>query len=54
MRILSLVKRIARQMIRDKRTLALMMVAPLLILTLMHFLFTLDSPEPSHWCNRSR
>jgi ABC-2 type transport system permease protein len=46
MRILSLVKRIAQQMVRDKRTLALMMVAPLLILTLMHFLFTLDSPEP--------
>lgn len=47
MRILSLVKRIVRQMVRDKRTLALMMVAPLLILTLMHFLFTLDSPKPS-------
>ncbi len=46
MRILSLVKRITQQMVRDKRTLALMMVAPLLILTLMHFLFTLDSPQP--------
>nr|WP_295974785.1 ABC transporter permease [uncultured Bacillus sp.] len=44
-RTLSLVKRITRQMLRDKRTLALMMVAPLLILTLMHFLFTLDSPK---------
>lgn len=46
MRILALVKRIIRQMLRDKRTLALMMVAPLLILTLMHFLFTGDSAKP--------
>ena len=32
-------------MLRDKRTLALMMVAPLLILTLVHFLFTSESNE---------
>lgn len=32
-------------MIRDKRTLALMMIAPLIILTLIHFLFTSDSDE---------
>ena len=32
-------------MIRDKRTLALMMIAPLIILTLVHFLFTNDSTK---------
>ncbi|MGE6487104.1 ABC transporter permease [Paenisporosarcina sp. NPDC076898] len=40
MRIRALIKRIALQLFRDKRTLALLFVAPLLILTLMHFLFT--------------
>lgn len=40
MRIRALVKRIVLQLFRDKRTLALLFVAPLLILTLMHFLFT--------------
>jgi ABC-2 type transport system permease protein len=40
MRIRALVKRIILQLVRDKRTLALLFVAPLLILTLMHFLFT--------------
>lgn len=39
MRIIALVKRILLQIIHDKRTLALMMVAPLVILTLMNFLF---------------
>lgn len=39
MRIRALANRIIRQMIRDKRTLALMMIAPLLILTLVNFLF---------------
>lgn len=43
MRINAFIKRICQQMIRDKRTLALMMVAPLIILTLIHFLFTSDS-----------
>lgn len=43
MRTGALVRRIGQQMMRDKRTLALMMVAPLLILTLIHFLFTSDS-----------
>lgn len=43
MRTGALVRRIGRQMMRDKRTLALMMAAPLLILTLVHFLFTGDS-----------
>lgn len=40
MRITALVKRIVYQLVRDKRTLALLFVAPLLILTLMHLLFT--------------
>ena len=40
MRITALVKRIVLQLVRDKRTLALLLIAPLLILTLMHFLFT--------------
>lgn len=40
MRIRALVKRIVLQLARDKRTLALLFMAPLLILTLMHFLFT--------------
>lgn len=39
MRVIALVKRIILQIIHDKRTLALMMVAPLVILTLMNFLF---------------
>ncbi|MFJ8246602.1 ABC transporter permease [Peribacillus asahii] len=46
MRIAALVKRICQQMLRDKRTLALLFIAPLIILTLMYFLFngnTVDS-----------
>jgi len=43
MRITALVKRIVLQLVRDKRTLALLFMAPLLILTLMHFLFTSDA-----------
>ncbi|MCM3693521.1 ABC transporter permease [Neobacillus niacini] len=46
MSILALVKRIFHQMLRDKRALALMMVAPLLILTLLNYLLagnTVDS-----------
>ncbi len=39
MRVAALIKRIVLEMLRDKRTLALMFIAPLLILTLMHFLF---------------
>lgn len=46
MRTLALVRRIIQQMFRDKRTLALMMVAPLVIMTLMHFLFTGNTPNP--------
>ncbi|MBO9130692.1 ABC transporter permease [Bacillus sp. 165] len=46
MRSIAVVKRIFQQMLRDKRTLALMMVAPLIILTLIHFLFTSDPKNP--------
>lgn len=46
MRILALVKRIIHQMLRDKRALALMMVAPLLILTLLHYLLASNTVNP--------
>ena len=46
MRISALIKRISRQLLRDKRTLALMFVAPLLILTLMYFLFNGNTVDP--------
>ncbi|KMY50334.1 ABC transporter permease [Peribacillus loiseleuriae] len=39
MRTVALIKRICQEMLRDKRTLALLFVAPLIILTLMYFLF---------------
>src|SRR5699024_8402078 len=46
MRIWALIKRIIRQMLRDKRTLALLFVAPLLILSLMYFLFNGNDVAP--------
>ncbi|MFP5105576.1 ABC transporter permease [Neobacillus sp. C211] len=46
MRVLALIKRICQQMFRDKRTLALLFVAPLLILTLMYFLFNGNTVNP--------
>lgn len=45
MRILAMVKRIIRQMLRDKRALALMMVAPLLILTLLNYLLNANTVD---------
>jgi len=36
---MAIVRRVFKQMLRDKRTLALMFLAPLLIMTLMYFLF---------------
>jgi ABC-2 type transport system permease protein len=45
MRTIAVVRRIFQQMLRDKRTLALMFVAPLLILTLFHFLFNSNTAE---------
>ncbi|HJV17922.1 MAG TPA: ABC transporter permease [Bacillales bacterium] len=46
MRILALVKRIIHQMRRDKRALAMMMVAPLLILTLLYYLLSDNTTDP--------
>jgi len=46
MRISALIKRICLQMLRDKRTLGLMFIAPLLILTLMYFLFNGNTVNP--------
>lgn len=46
MRIRALVKRIFQQMLRDRRTLALLFVAPLLIITLMYFLFNGNTVNP--------
>ncbi|KRF63433.1 ABC transporter permease [Bacillus sp. Soil768D1] len=45
MRITSLVTRITRQMLRDRRTLALLFFAPLLILTLMYFIFHSEASD---------
>ncbi|MCH3974308.1 MAG: ABC transporter permease [Bifidobacterium tibiigranuli] len=39
MRTIAIIKRVMLEMLRDKRTLALMLVAPLLILTLLYYLF---------------
>ncbi|TSI08274.1 ABC transporter permease [Lysinibacillus sp. BW-2-10] len=44
MRMFALIKRITQQLRKDKRTLALLFVAPLLVLTLMYFIF---ASEPS-------
>jgi ABC-2 type transport system permease protein len=46
MRIKALVIRIIRQFIRDKRTLAMMFIAPLLILTLVSLIFSGNEYEP--------
>lgn len=46
MTVSALVKRIFLQMLRDKRALALMMVAPLMVLTLLHYLFTSNTVNP--------
>lgn len=45
MRILALVKRIMLQMFRDKRTLALLFLAPLLVLSLMYLIFDSNDAE---------
>lgn len=45
MRIQALVKRIMLQMFRDKRTLALLFLAPLLVLTLMYLIFDGNDSE---------
>ncbi|MCP1146062.1 ABC transporter permease [Lysinibacillus endophyticus] len=47
MRTLALIKRILLQIVRDKRTLALLFIAPLLILTLMNLVFNGNTVEPA-------
>ncbi|MYL34879.1 ABC transporter permease subunit [Pontibacillus yanchengensis] len=47
MSILALIKRILRQFKRDKRSLALLIMAPLLVLTLMWLVFEGDRYEPN-------
>lgn len=46
MRTTAIMKRIFREMVRDKRTMALLFVAPLLILTLMYFFFNGEVGDP--------
>lgn len=46
MRVLAIIKRIVRQMLRDRRTLALLFLAPLLILTLLNLVFNGETVEP--------
>jgi ABC-2 type transport system permease protein len=46
MRIVALVIRILRQFKRDKRTLGLLIVAPILVLSMMHLVFNSDSYVP--------
>lgn len=46
MRVNALVIRILRQIVRDKRTMALLIFAPILILTMMHLVFNGDDYVP--------
>lgn len=46
MRILAITKRILREQLSDKRTLGLILIAPVMILAIMYFAMT---PEPSHY-----
>ncbi|KON86042.1 ABC transporter permease [Sporosarcina globispora] len=46
MRITALVIRILRQIIRDKRTMALLIFAPILVLTMLHLVFNGDEYKP--------
>lgn len=46
MRIVALIKRILLQILRDKRTLALLFIAPLLVLTLMNLVFNGSTVDP--------
>ncbi|WP_163652275.1 ABC transporter permease [Listeria sp. PSOL-1] len=47
MRVWAIVKRIINQFKRDKRTLALMLIAPLLLITLLNFLFDDSDVSPT-------
>jgi len=42
MRIMAIIKRISQQMLRDRRTLGLLFIAPLLVITLMYYFFNTD------------
>jgi ABC-2 type transport system permease protein len=46
MRVKALVIRILRQIIRDKRTIGLLIFAPILVLTMLHFVFNGDDYQP--------
>ncbi|WP_370224403.1 ABC transporter permease [Cytobacillus sp.] len=46
MRIMALVIRILRQIVRDKRTMALLIFAPILVLTMLHLVFNGDEYLP--------
>ncbi|WAA08604.1 ABC transporter permease [Fervidibacillus albus] len=45
MRVQALIRRIIREMLRDKRTMALLLIAPLLILSLMYIIFNTESTD---------
>ncbi len=46
MRVMALVRRILKQIVRDKRTLVLLIMAPILVLTMLHLVFNGDSYSP--------
>lgn len=46
MRVMAIVRRIANQFRRDKRTLALMFIAPLILITLINYLFDGNAVDP--------
>ncbi|WP_349675586.1 ABC transporter permease, partial [Sporosarcina koreensis] len=46
MRVMALVKRILRQLVRDKRTIGLLIFAPILVLTMLYFVFNGDDYTP--------
>ncbi|MEH6986721.1 ABC transporter permease [Cytobacillus firmus] len=46
MRIMALVIRILRQIVRDKRTVALLILAPILVMTMLHLVFNGDEYTP--------
>jgi ABC-2 type transport system permease protein len=43
MRIIAMTKRVIKEIVRDKRTVALMLLAPILLITLLNFVFTSTS-----------
>ncbi|MCM3602026.1 ABC transporter permease [Robertmurraya korlensis] len=46
MRVIALVKRILKQIVRDKRTMALLIMAPILVLTMLHLVFNGENYKP--------